>query len=772
MSEAEVATDGAAGARSSEPPPRVDSVPLRRETAHSGSIPPESRESYLPEEPEDPPSALALAGCFGVVGALLCGLETLFAGARIADLWLASALGLFAGTLLGVAIAAATIPPLRYLPRAGPLVAMIAGALAGVPFVAAPGMFEPLLGANGRVVWAALVLGPFAGALTGFVVGRAVQQRSMFFAIVLSILTLGVLFLEPRLVAMPAYPAAAWGLRLVPWGAGALALHQLRRRNAPPSSRRTKVLLVSAWVLLTASPWLAAGRGRGELDVLLGLRHPELGVRLVRALSDFDGDGFSSLFGGGDCDDGDAQVHPRAPEIAGNGVDDDCRGGDRAPNADAEAAPAAPTELVSPSQVPSDVPAAEDTHAASLTETARDASPGEAARDAPPAEAADEPALTSVVLVTVGALRVDRVGAYGYVRPTTPSFDELASRGRRFERAFAAGTGSTVSLPALLYAAPARELRFTRLFATDERLVEASALDALGPTLRVKSAVLVPHDPRASLAERLAARGYQTLAVVDSGGRSFLLEGQGLARGFQRYDTSPFDDDTAVADRSLTLLRESRGRPFFLWAYFYGPNPPDRRHADAPDFGGGSSERYDHEIAHADVQVGRILAAVAERPDVVVIVTADHGESLGPLTRTHGNDLHPNVSRVPLIVAGAGVERGVEPEAIGLVDVASTVLAVAGLSHEGADLRAAVPTGRRVLVDTWRFDPRGRAIVDQAGVATADELVIRDRLLQVDYAVDPDDLARVPTRRTPQTELVRALDRYLEDAEPFPRTRP
>lgn len=763
MSEDEVATDGAAGTRTSEPPPRVDAVSKGREMAPSQSIPPEVRESQLPEEPEDPPSALVLAGCFGVVGALLCGLETLFAGAGLADLWLAAALGLFAGTLLGTVIAAATIPPLRALPRAGPLVAMLAGALAGVPFVAAPGMFEPLLGANGRVVWAALVLGPFAGALTGFVVGRAVQQRSMFFATVLSTLALGLLFLEPRLIAMPAYPAAAWGLRLVPWAAGALALHQLRRRNAPPTARRTKVVLVSAWALLFASPWLAAGRGRGELDVLLALRHPELGVRLVRALSDFDGDGFSSLFGGGDCDDGDAQVHPRAPEIAGNGVDDDCRGGDRSPNAGPRAAPAAPTERVSPTALPSDMSAADDPHAASLTEHARDASP---------TQAADEPAPTSVVLVTVGALRVDRIGAYGYVRPTTPSFDELASRGRRFDRAFAAGSGSPVSLPALLYAAPARELRFARLFATDERLVEASALDALGPALRVKSAVLVPRDPRPSLAERLAARGYQTLAVVDSGGRSFLLEGQGLARGFQRYDTSPFDDDTAVADRSLALLRESRGRPFFLWTYFYGPNPPDRRHADAPDFGGGSSERYDHEIAHADVQVGRILAAVAERPDVVVIVTADHGESLGPLTRTNGNDLHPSVSRVPLIVAGAGVERGIEPEAVGLVDVASTVLAVAGLSHDGADLRARVPTGRRVLVDTWRFDPRGRAIVDQVAIATADELVIRDRLLQVDYAVDPDDLARVPTRRTPKAELVRALDRYLEDAEPFPRTQP
>src|SRR5579863_3202189 len=62
----------------------------------------------------------------------------------------------------------------------------------------------------------------------------------------------------------------------------------------------------------------------------------------ARRLTDHDGDGFSARFGGGDCDDTRADVYPGAEDIPGDGIDQDCEGGDAKPVA--AAAKAAPSD--------------------------------------------------------------------------------------------------------------------------------------------------------------------------------------------------------------------------------------------------------------------------------------------------------------------------------------------------------------------------------------------------------------------------------------------
>ena len=51
-------------------------------------------------------------------------------------------------------------------------------------------------------------------------------------------------------------------------------------------------------------------------------------LRALRAASDGDGDGHAALFGGGDCDDSDAETYPGATDPRGDGLDLDCDGAD------------------------------------------------------------------------------------------------------------------------------------------------------------------------------------------------------------------------------------------------------------------------------------------------------------------------------------------------------------------------------------------------------------------------------------------------------------
>src|SRR6185436_19717559 len=69
--------------------------------------------------------------------------------------------------------------------------------------------------------------------------------------------------------------------------------------------------------------------------------------------------------------------------------------------------------------------------------------------------------------------------------------------------------------------------------------------------------------------------------------------------------------------------------------------------------------QYDGEIAAVDQEVGRVLdalAASAAAARTLVVVTSDHGESLGEHDYyfDHGEDLFDPCLRIPLIVKAPG----------------------------------------------------------------------------------------------------------------------
>ena len=55
-----------------------------------------------------------------------------------------------------------------------------------------------------------------------------------------------------------------------------------------------------------------------------------------------------------------------------------------------------------------------------------------------------------LVLITVDALRADRLGIYGYARPTSPHIDALARESIVFERAYCAGPSTAFSIASIM----------------------------------------------------------------------------------------------------------------------------------------------------------------------------------------------------------------------------------------------------------------------------------------------------------------------------------
>jgi arylsulfatase A-like enzyme len=122
---------------------------------------------------------------------------------------------------------------------------------------------------------------------------------------------------------------------------------------------------------------------------------------------------------------------------------------------------------------------------------------------------------------------------------------------------------------------------------------------------------------------------------------------------------------------------------------------------------------YDSSVAFADHQVGRLLDRLVRRgldDDTVVIITSDHGESLGERGLAGHSSLQECELLVPLIVAtpsrqGAGTRV---PAQVRLLDVAPTVLDLLDLEPlEGVAGRSLMPllSGRRADIpdEAWSY---------------------------------------------------------------------
>lgn len=363
----------------------------------------------------------------------------------------------------------------------------------------------------------------------------------------------------------------------------------------------------------------------------------------------------------------------------------------------------------------------------------------------------------NVLVVTLDTSRADHFGAYGNDKVDTRYFDQVAREGAMWTNAsaIAAVTGPS----------------------------HASMFSGAGPWDHgvLLNGIPVPED-RPLISEVLHDHGWQTGAFVSS----YVLDGEkGFSRGFEVYDDdfnalkgsgdlvavqladmarrrfNPDEDlqrrggDTV--DAALSWL-EGREGAWYLWVHLFDPHGPyeppppfDTRYyqGDPKDPSNTSMApvknvaaylkeslqgitdlrwvlaQYEGEVSYADAQIGRLLAAV-DPQNTLVVVIADHGESLGEhdVWFNHGDDVYETSVHVPFAMRWPGRiapgQRITQP--FEGTDLAPTLLDIVGVdipsTMTGTSAAGLVGAGDgkgRIEARSMCFDREANLAARQAG---------------------------------------------------------
>jgi hypothetical protein len=445
-------------------------------------------------------------------------------------------------------------------------------------------------------------------------------------------------------------------------------------------------------------------------------------ARALRALVDFDGDGFSPVAWGGDCNDFDAARNPLAHEDA-VGRDMNCNG-------------------------------------QALAAHPEDADRGLTRPFGDPDLARGQ--IDLALLVTVDCLASD-----AFTPEVMPRLTEYARRGVVFTRLYAGGSRTHLSLP-LMQRASDRSLPVTAHLAAAGVLSTAvlgyydQHMGDIVAGFRVLNLQTYekPFNPQIALASPLSR-----------------IEGEADATAI----TNRALDDLREHDRQLHYL----WLHYFDTHWPYRSRPAAERIAAPPgksqDFG-----KFLTETHHVDAEIGRLLDRLDQDGRLqrsLIIVTADHGEGFGRHNiRYHGVSAYDMLVHVPGFLIAPGLAAGHYDGLVTHRDIPATLLgAFAQVAHEPAierfgrswlRLRAAprAPLHRFVVTRSSRaVEVSGFVMPMAAIIQDRYKLVVtfEDGLVELyDLRADPDeqtDLA--PEIRAPQ--LRRALEIY-RDIDGYP----
>lgn len=313
------------------------------------------------------------------------------------------------------------------------------------------------------------------------------------------------------------------------------------------------------------------------------------------------------------------------------------------------------------------------------------------------------------VLISIDTLRADHLGSYGYGRDTSPFLDSLAARGVLFENAY-------VQLPGTL---PSHMSMLTGLYPEEHGVFPPDGV--------------LPADI-SLLAERFQEAGYRTAGHTEGG---YMHGGYGFSRGFDEWSHESklikSDAERTFGRATEFLRRLQKDKPFLLFVHTYsvhdpyfpidhlseyprekynnlywdGP-APDVFSPTGPNLGAYNrgeldldSEgleyfkvRYDAAINYVDDVVRDFFGVLDELhlgDDVTIIVTSDHGEEFLEHGMLAHNQAYPETLHVPLIVYRPGIEPRRVSQVVESIDIAPTLLELAGLPSPPVSGESLVP---------------------------------------------------------------------------------
>ena len=293
----------------------------------------------------------------------------------------------------------------------------------------------------------------------------------------------------------------------------------------------------------------------------------------------------------------------------------------------------------------------------------------------------------NVIFVVVDPLRADRLGSYGYDRDTSPTLDDLARSGIKFQNVESQSSWTKQSMASL----------WTGMYPRTTRVDHFSD--------SIPDEAVMP-------AEILQDAGFVTGGIYRNG---WVMPNFGFAQGFDLYirphprmrkeqmQENSFmarkvvGNDLDATESAIEFMRIHRDDRFFLYLHLMDVH--QYLYDDASSlFGTSYSDIYDNSIHWVDRNIKALLVemedlGIADR--TVVVIASDHGEAFGEHgVEGHAKNLFSEVQTVPLIISlPFFLEPGLDVQTtVANIDIWPTLLDLLGLpALPGAEGKSLLP---------------------------------------------------------------------------------